>query len=661
MLGSVSILLAVAAPSKLNALWGVNFWSLWPLPWRIAAAILGLAVIWFHGRIPPLGRGVSNSRVGTSLLPIATLVGFTLLWTFLPAGTLLFGDSMEVANRIGSQDWVTPRSPLYSVLVRDLGRIAGPDHADLLAKAVQGISVLCGLITGGLLFRLWRTRYRGMGLVLVASFLGGYIGLFQGYVEAYAVIVAAMSVYMTALLAPRGAMQTIGLLLAQALVIAAHIMGVLFLPVTLWMILDRFSPRTRLILSLVSVTLFALAVAARSSDLGRGALAWIPPAHFFVRQVSYLAHPPSWSPGFFSVWHPIDIVNGYLLSVGAASVLALVLASSSKGREALGQALRSPIGAAVILFFMARCLIITPLGGPVLDWDLFAALGFPFGFLVMEAWKRSGFKSTNPDPGPSLVVIALVFVVPLVAMLASSTASTNRVLAYGTGSPRPHPVVQAQIAHHLGDQAARTGDKNAPHLFSLAFQLDPNPVYARRAGEAWRLAGEKDKALQEFTNAIERDSLDIVSLGQRGFLWLNQGDASRAERDFNAVLRIAPGNVRSMYGLGLVARLQANPTLERTRMEKVVRQIEEELKRTPETSGLLSNLGHALYYLGRYDEAITELNKALAIAPDRPGDWSTLGDCYRSLSQFEAADRAYQKASQLRSRGAAGRGAGDLR
>jgi tetratricopeptide (TPR) repeat protein len=281
--------------------------------------------------------------------------------------------------------------------------------------------------------------------------------------------------------------------------------------------------------------------------------------------------------------------------------------------------------------------------------------------LVLEAWKRSALKSTHPDAGPSFVTIALVFVIPLVAMLASSTASTNRVLAYGIGSPKPHPVVQAQIAHHLGDQAARTGDENAPRLFSLAFQLDPNPVYARRAGEAWRLAGEKDKALQEFTNAIERDSLDIVSLGQRGFLWLYQGDASRAERDFNAVLRIAPGNVRSIYGLGLVARLQNNSTLERTHMEEVVRRTEEELKQRPETSGLLSNLGHALYYLGRYDEAITELNKALAIAPDRSGDWSTLGDCYRSVSQFEAAERAYQKASQLRSRGPAGRGAGDLR
>jgi hypothetical protein len=193
VLGSVCILLAVAAPAKLNAFWGVNFWSLWPLPWRIAAAVLGLAALWFHDRLPAL-PGVSNSRFGASLLPIAALSGFALLWIFLPARTLLFGDSMEVANRIGSQDWVTPRSPLYSLLVRGLGRIAGANHADLLAKAVQGISVVCGVITAALLFRLWKTRYRGMGLVLVATFLGGYIGLFQGYVEAYAVIVAAMLV-----------------------------------------------------------------------------------------------------------------------------------------------------------------------------------------------------------------------------------------------------------------------------------------------------------------------------------------------------------------------------------------------------------------------------------------------------------------------------------
>ena len=650
LLGSGFLLLAIAAPSKWNALWGVNFWSLWPAAWRATAALLGLVIIWFSDRGPAPNPWLPQSRRGQLAALYLGFSALAVLWTCFPARTLLFGDSMEVVNRIGGPDWVTPRSPLYSVLVRGLGHLAGANHPDLLAKAVQGISVMSGLITAAFLIHLWRTRYRGMGAVLSGIFLGGYIGLFQSYVEAYAVIVAAMCIYVTVLLAPRGGMQTIGLLLAQAFVILAHTLGVLFLPVTLWMVLDRFSRRTRMLIGLFVLALGVLALVARSKGLGGSSLAWIPPASFFIRQMNYLVHPPSWSPGFFSVWHPIDIVNSYLLSMGAASVLALVLASSSKGREALGQALRSPIGAVAMLFFAARCLVITPLGGPVLDWDLFAALGFPFGFWVADAWQRSELKTRRRTAGPVLVTIGLGFVIPLIAMLGSSTTSTRRVLAYGSGSPNPRPFVQAQVAHHLGDQAARSGDENAPRLFSLAFQLDPNPVYARRAGEAWRRAGDKDKAVQEFTHAIERDSLDIVSRGQRGFLRLGQGDALRAEQDFNAVLRIAPGNIRSMYGLGLVARTQRNPTLERTRMEEVVRRIEEELKQRPATSWLLSDLGNALFYLGRYDEAVTELNKALAIAPDRSGDWSTLADCYRALSQFDAAERADQKAKDLRSR-----------
>jgi len=618
---------------------------------------LGVGIIWLHDRVRAAEKWVPQTRRGQFLTGVVASCGLIAIWLFLPAKTLLFGDSMEVVNRIGGANWVTPRSPLYSILVRGLGRIAGANHSYLLTKAVQGIPVLCGVLTGALLFHLWRTRYRGMGLVLTGIFLGGYIGLFQGYLEAYAVVVAAMCVYMTVLLAPRGTLPTIALLLAQAFVISAHILGVLFLPVTLWVVLDRFSRRTRVFLGMVGVALGVLAVVARSNGLGGGALGWIPPAQFFARQMGYLVHPPSWSPGFFSVWHPIDIMNSYLLSMGAASVLALVLASSSNGRAALGQALRSPIGAAVLLFFVARCLVITPLGGPVLDWDLFAALGFPFGFWVADAWRRSEIKTRGRAAGQILITLGLGFVIPLMAMLASSTASTSRILAYGSGSPNPRPVVQAQIAHHLGDQAARTGDENAPRLFSLAFQLDPNPVYARRAGEAWRLAGDTDKAMQEFTNAIDRDSLDIVSRGLRGFLWLSLGNPSNAEQDFNAVERIAPGNIRSMYGLGLVAITQKNPALVRSRMEETVRRINEELKQRPATSWLLSDLGNSLFYLGRYDEAITQLNKALAIAPDRSGDWSTLAACYRALSQFDAADRADRKAKELESR----KGGGNLR
>ena len=647
IVSSACLLLALWAPATANSFWGLNLWGLWPVPLRLGVSLLALGWIWVFASA--IGR-ISIPRI--PLRPVFIVVGvcvlLTLFWTQFGSQTLLFGDAMEVANRIGSASAVTPRSPLYSFLVHAMGRAAGARHPELLGQAIQGISIVSGLVAFLLLYRVWTRRYRGMGLLWIGIVLGGYVGLFQGYVEAYALIVTAICAYMVLLLSPRGTGRTIALLVTQAGAIAAHTLGILLGPITFWSILEPFPRRARMIAAVISGLLVAVLVLVRSTGDSMF-LHWIPPLSFFTRQLGYLMHPPLWSPGIFSVWHLVDIANTYFLGLGAGTALALYLLLTPEGRRAFWKTCRSPIGWVAALFFVARCFIVTPLGGPVLDWDLFVVFAIPWAFFIAEAWRQAALTRVNAAAGRVLAAAALVFVLPLVTMLHSSDAATQRVVSYGIGTPRPRDYVQAQIAHHLGDQATRAGDNvGAARLFSLAYRLDPNPVYARRAGVTWLRVGNNDEALRELSYALDADSLDAVSLKERAFIWLGRRNADLAEKDFQALSRAIPGDATSVMGLGLVAQQRGDVEAMERYMKEFVRLAEEQLgKGAGDYSSLHSDLGTAFMTLNRPQEAAREFEATLSINSDRPSTWMSLGKCYLSLSRFTEARRAFERAHQL--------------
>jgi tetratricopeptide (TPR) repeat protein len=58
--------------------------------------------------------------------------------------------------------------------------------------------------------------------------------------------------------------------------------------------------------------------------------------------------------------------------------------------------------------------------------------------------------------------------------------------------------------------------------------------------------------------------------------------------------------------------------------------------------------GKALYFEGRYEEAIATLDQAIRVESDNPKAWLSRGAALAKLQQFEAANTAYEKAIQLK-------------
>jgi Flp pilus assembly protein TadD len=95
----------------------------------------------------------------------------------------------------------------------------------------------------------------------------------------------------------------------------------------------------------------------------------------------------------------------------------------------------------------------------------------------------------------------------------------------------------------------------------------------------------------------------------RGWAYLEEGDAERAEVAFEHALEFHPDLPEALNGLGVVARTRGDLSGARARFERAVRL-------SPDFAEGHANLGETLLALGRADAAEAELRAALRVDPD---------------------------------------------
>ncbi len=71
------------------------------------------------------------------------------------------------------------------------------------------------------------------------------------------------------------------------------------------------------------------------------------------------------------------------------------------------------------------------------------------------------------------------------------------------------------------------------------------------------------------------------------------------------------------------------------------------LKREPDYTFALANLGNVMRLLGNYDEALEYYNEAVKIDPDYTNGWSELADVHLEKGEPDQAESAYEKALSL--------------
>ncbi|MDP9191263.1 MAG: protein kinase [Acidobacteriota bacterium] len=191
----------------------------------------------------------------------------------------------------------------------------------------------------------------------------------------------------------------------------------------------------------------------------------------------------------------------------------------------------------------------------------------------------------------------------------------------------------------LGELRRRTGRyPEAVAAFLRVLSQQPNNAEAVLGlAETYKAAGDPTKAEVEYKRAITLQPNFWGGYNKLGVFYYAQGRYADAVPQFHKVVQLVPDNQRGYVNLGgMYQRLG--------RYNDAVRTFSESIARQP-SGQAYSNLGTALYYAGRFEEAAQALEKAVELRPRYFVYWRNLGDAYRWVNGgSQKATLAFEKA-----------------
>ncbi len=160
-----------------------------------------------------------------------------------------------------------------------------------------------------------------------------------------------------------------------------------------------------------------------------------------------------------------------------------------------------------------------------------------------------------------------------------------------------------------GDTAYQEGNYGkAIKLFTKAIasgelsREDLSVTYFNR-GNAWDDKGDSDKAIADYTKAIEINPQYASAYFNRGIAWYAKGAYDKAIADFTKVIEINPQHVKAYYGRGLA-------WYDKGDYDKAIADFTKVIEIDPNFALAYKNRGHAWEKKGDSDKAIADYEKA---------------------------------------------------
>lgn len=186
-------------------------------------------------------------------------------------------------------------------------------------------------------------------------------------------------------------------------------------------------------------------------------------------------------------------------------------------------------------------------------------------------------------------------------------------------------------------------------------QVMQNPedpaAYASRAKSEW-WDGKYDEALRDYSKAIELDPEDPDNYVGRGNVHSGSGEYDLALRDYNKAIALDSNSSSAYWGRGNMYESMRRFDLARKdkrKSEELAKhnselEIERMLLEDPENATVYLARGHERFEEHKYDRAIEDFSKVIAIYGRHADAYRYRGDSYREKGEFDLALRDYNKA-----------------
>jgi tetratricopeptide (TPR) repeat protein len=153
-------------------------------------------------------------------------------------------------------------------------------------------------------------------------------------------------------------------------------------------------------------------------------------------------------------------------------------------------------------------------------------------------------------------------------------------------------------------------------------------------------AGEYDKAIADYNEAIRLDPESILAFMGRGDAYTNKGDYDRALADYNEAIRLNPRSALALSDRGVAYASKGD-------YDRALADFNEAIRLDPKSAHAFRNRGVLYAHKGDNDRALADFNEAIRL--DRKGalTFRDRGDLYMNKGDYDHAIADYNEAIQF--------------
>ncbi len=578
-----------------SRVWGLNIWAYFPMWVPLVLLVVGLFALELTARLKFAGPDRQEAKPGPAAISygvfsIAVTVVLGLAFYLLRARTFFFGDGYQVLVHLATDNIIVKPSSLGTVIVvRWLKSVIGGDAMAAALFSYQAVAVFSGLcftIAAVLVSRRLFERNADRILFLSGLVSGGYMLLFFGHVEYYALFAATVGVFtLLGLLAAQRKLAAWWLIPVTALSVCWHVFGVVLVPAAAYLlVIDtrlgrsvtriRWKTKKMLLLLLAGLPGAIVFFYFLSHSL-----------YFRFALVPLVAHrftPDGYT--LFSLAHMVDFVN--LLLLMAPGLLVLLVMLSELPLKQMSERVDYCYLTILALSALGAAFVVDPKLGMARDWDLLAFCGIPVVTLMYFAVLDGGRRLRH-----GRVVCVLAIVLGFVALFpralwltddSVSVAHFEDYLRQDRLRNRNSWIHLVNFHKEQGDTARaedafrrwKTGfpeelmiaranelyykENNLPQTMVLLHRiLDINPTYA----DAYDFLGFCHIHLNQYDTAVAllriADGLmpyRTTTLTNLGTAFVRRGDYAEAENAYLEAVALDPANLQAVYSLARLYR-----------------------------------------------------------------------------------------------------------
>src|SRR6516225_3277754 len=176
--------------------------------------------------------------------------------------------------------------------------------------------------------------------------------------------------------------------------------------------------------------------------------------------------------------------------------------------------------------------------------------------------------------------------------------------------------------------------------YNDAIKLDPKSILGFIGrGDAYMNKGDYDRALANYNEAIRLDPKSALALSDRGVAYASKGDYDKAVADHNEAIRLDPKSAHAFRNRGVVYAYKGDNN-------RAIADFNAAIRHDPKTALTFKNRGDAYMNKGDYDRALADYNEAIRLDPNNALAFCNRGRAKRHINDVSgSADIA--KARQL--------------